>query len=112
MVRQHHRPCGPSAWKLGPEFRREETIDEVRRLRQRESTQRKVLRALRRAACARVERGTYAGRGDGSLKPGRHVIYKKGTPMTNLYLALLDRMGVQPERLGDCTGKLERLAEL
>jgi hypothetical protein len=52
-----------------------------------------------------------AGRGDGSLKPGRHIIYKKGTPMTNLYLALLDRMGVQPERLGDSTGRLERLTE-
>lgn len=53
-----------------------------------------------------------AGRGDGSLKPGRHLIYKKGTPMTNLYLTLLDRMGVQPERLGDSTGKLEHLTEL
>jgi hypothetical protein len=53
-----------------------------------------------------------AGRGDGSLKPGRHLLYKKGTPITNLYLTLLDRMGVQPERLGDSTGKLERLAEL
>ncbi|MFL6275236.1 MAG: DUF1552 domain-containing protein [Blastocatellia bacterium] len=53
-----------------------------------------------------------AGRGDGSLKPGRHVIYKSGTPITNLYMALLDRAGVQAERLGDSTGNLERLAEL
>jgi hypothetical protein len=53
-----------------------------------------------------------AGRGDGSLKPGRHIAYKKGTPMTNLYLTLLDRMGVQPERLGDSTGKLEHLTDL
>jgi hypothetical protein len=53
-----------------------------------------------------------AGRGDGSLRPGRHMVYKKGTPMTNLYLTLLDRMGVQPERLGDSTGKLEHLADL
>src|SRR5205085_3782425 len=42
-----------------------------------------------------------AGRGDGQLRPGRHVVCKRGTPMTNLYLALLDRLGVQPERLGD-----------
>ena len=25
-----------------------------------------------------------AGRGDGSLKPGRHIVYPKGTPMTNV----------------------------
>ncbi len=53
-----------------------------------------------------------AGRGDGSLKPGRHIVYKRGTPMTNLYLALLDRMGVQPEKIGDSTGKVEHLAKL
>ena len=53
-----------------------------------------------------------AGHGDGSLKPGRHIVYPKGTPMTNLYLALLDRMGVQSERIGDSTGKLEHLTGL
>jgi hypothetical protein len=52
------------------------------------------------------------GRGDGSLKPGRHVVYKPGTPMTNLYMALLDRMGVAPESIGDSTGKVEHLSEL
>jgi hypothetical protein len=53
-----------------------------------------------------------AGRGDGSLKPGRHVVYEKKTPMTNLYLTLLDRMGIQPEKIGDSTGKVEHLTEL
>ncbi|HXG64356.1 MAG TPA: DUF1552 domain-containing protein, partial [Blastocatellia bacterium] len=53
-----------------------------------------------------------AGRGDGSLKPGRHIVYGKGTPVTNLYLTLLDRMGVRPEKIGDSTGKLEHLAGL
>lgn len=53
-----------------------------------------------------------AGRGDGSLKPGRHIVYPKGTPMTNLYLTLLDRMGVRPEKIGDSTGKVEHLADL
>lgn len=47
-----------------------------------------------------------AGRGDGSLKPGRHIVYKPGTPITNLYMSLLDRMGVHPETLGDSTGQL------
>ena len=53
-----------------------------------------------------------AGRGDGSLKPGRHVVYKQGTPMPNLYLTLLDRMGVKPEKIGDSTGKVEHLTDL
>ena len=48
-----------------------------------------------------------AGRGDGSLKPGRHLTAPNGTPVTNLYLSLLDRMGVQEEKLGDSTGRLE-----
>ncbi len=47
--------------------------------------------------------------GGGSLKPGRHVRYDKETPMTNLYLSLLDRMGVKADRVGDSTGKLERI---
>ena len=53
-----------------------------------------------------------AGRGDGRLKPGRHIAYPKGTPMTNLYLSLLERMDVPTERLGDSTGQLEYLTEL
>jgi len=52
------------------------------------------------------------GRGDGSLKQGRHIRYEKETPLTNLYLTLLDRMGVQPETIGDSTGKLAQLTQL
>jgi hypothetical protein len=51
-----------------------------------------------------------AGRGDGSLQPGRHIVYPKGTPMTNLYLTLLDRMGVNAEKIGDSTGRVEQLS--
>lgn len=53
-----------------------------------------------------------AGRGDGSLKPGQHIVYKKGTPITNLYLTLFDHMGVRPEKIGDSTGKLDYLADM
>src|SRR4030095_11707269 len=53
-----------------------------------------------------------AGRGDGSLKPGRHIVYPSGTPITNLYLTLLDRVGVHPGKIGDSTGKIEQLTEL
>ena len=48
-----------------------------------------------------------AGRGGGSLKSGQHMVAPKGTPITNLYLSVLDRMGVKEERLGDSTGRLE-----
>jgi hypothetical protein len=53
-----------------------------------------------------------AGGGNGCLKPGRHVLYKPETPMANLYLTLLDRVGVKPEAIGDSTGKLEHLTDL
>ena len=53
-----------------------------------------------------------AGRGDGSLKPGRHIAYQPGKPMTNLYLSLLDMMDVHSEKIGDSTGKLEYLTGL
>ena len=32
--------------------------------------------------------------------------------MTNLFLTMLDRMGVQPEKIGDSTGRIEHLTEL
>jgi hypothetical protein len=53
-----------------------------------------------------------AGHGDGSLKPGRHIAYPKGTPITNLYMTVLDRVGVKPESIGDSTGKVEHLTEI
>ncbi len=53
-----------------------------------------------------------AGRGKGALKSGRHVAYEKGTPMTNLYMTLLDRMGVRPESIGDSTGTVQHLSNV
>ncbi len=47
-----------------------------------------------------------AGGGGGTLKTGRHVKFDEDVPMTNLFLAMLDRMGVKAEKLGDSTGKL------
>lgn len=47
------------------------------------------------------------GTGNGSLKTGRHIDYGKDTPVTNLLLAILDRVGVRQDRLGDSTGLLE-----
>jgi hypothetical protein len=45
------------------------------------------------------------GHGAG-FRTGTHVVYPKDTPMTNLYLTLLEKMGVQQEQLGDSTGEL------
>lgn len=52
------------------------------------------------------------GRGAGGLKPGRHIVYEEQVPMTNLYLALMDRMGMEPEAHGDSTGRVEHLSEI
>ena len=46
------------------------------------------------------------GKGGGTVTTGRHVEYPSETPVANLYLAMLDRLGVQTEKLGDSTGKL------
>ena len=53
-----------------------------------------------------------AGGGGGKFRGGRHVRYAKGTPMTNLYLTMLDGMGVRQEKIGDSTGRVEHLSEL
>jgi len=50
-----------------------------------------------------------AGGANGKLQMGRHIIYPKETPLTNLYLSLLDHAGVRPEVLGDSTGRLTSL---
>lgn len=46
-----------------------------------------------------------AGGGGGTLRPGRHVD-AKGKPMCNLYVAMLERMGVNVDSFGDSTGAL------
>jgi hypothetical protein len=50
-----------------------------------------------------------AGRGGGTLNPGRHVVYKDGTPLANLHLSLLDRMGAPADHVGDSSGRLENV---
>ena len=50
-----------------------------------------------------------AGKAGGTFKPGRRIAMKEEVPMTNLYLSMLDRMGVKAERIGDSNGRLEGL---
>jgi hypothetical protein len=51
-----------------------------------------------------------AGRGNGTLRTGRHIQYPKETPLMNLYLSMLDRMGTPADSFGDSTGRLAGLA--
>ena len=50
------------------------------------------------------------GGGSGTIKGGRHVRHPAKTPVTNLFLTLLDKIGVPLETLGDSTGRLEPLS--
>jgi hypothetical protein len=45
----------------------------------------------------------------GRMKGGRHLLYPEHTPMTNLLLAMLGKVGVELESLGDSTGPLVEL---
>ena len=51
----------------------------------------------------------FAGKAGGAVATGRHIRYAPNTPMTNLYVSMLDRVGVHGETLGDSTGKLHGL---
>ena len=50
------------------------------------------------------------GGGAGQIKGGRHLRVPVGTPLTNLHMTLLGKMGVPAEHLGDSTGTIELLS--
>ena len=50
-----------------------------------------------------------AGNANGSMRTGRLVSYKKETPLCNLYMSMLDRMGCDVAEFGDATGRLQGL---
>ncbi len=50
-----------------------------------------------------------AGKGNGTITTGRHLRYPAATPLANLYVSLLDRMGVTVDGFGDSTGRLTSL---
>jgi hypothetical protein len=49
------------------------------------------------------------GGAGGRMRGGRHLRYPDRTPMTNLLLSMLDKTGVDLERLGDSTAPLADL---
>jgi len=48
-----------------------------------------------------------AGGASGQLNGGRHMQYAPHTPMSNLLLSMLDKLGIQADKHGDSTGKLD-----
>ncbi|MBM3783793.1 MAG: DUF1552 domain-containing protein [Acidobacteria bacterium] len=50
-----------------------------------------------------------AGKGGNRFKGGRRITYRKETPISNLYLTMMDRMGVNAEHFGDATGRAGEL---
>ena len=47
-----------------------------------------------------------AGKAGGRIKSGRHIASPRHTPLCNLYVSMLDCMGVEVEAFGDSTGAL------
>jgi hypothetical protein len=48
-----------------------------------------------------------AGGGAGKMKGARHVKYDEATPLANLHVTLLDKVGVHLDSFGDSTGRIE-----
>jgi len=52
------------------------------------------------------------GGGSGSLTGGKHLRFEKDTPMSNLHLSLLDKLGIHAEKFGDSNGNQNLLADV
>ena len=52
------------------------------------------------------------GGGCGSVKGGRHLRYSEGTPISNLHLTMLDKMGLPLDKIGNSTNALNLLSDV
>ena len=50
-----------------------------------------------------------AGKAGGKISSGKHLKFTNGTPMSNLFLSMSDKLGIPLENIGDSTGKLNQL---
>ena len=50
-----------------------------------------------------------AGKAGGALKTGGHIATPKNTPLCNLYVSMLEKMGTPADHFGDSTGPLKGL---
>jgi uncharacterized protein DUF1552 len=46
------------------------------------------------------------------IKGGRYIRYAKGTPLSNMHMTLLEKLGVPIEKFGNSTGKVDRLTDV
>jgi Protein of unknown function (DUF1552) len=53
-----------------------------------------------------------AGGGAGQVKGGRHVKLSEDTPLANLWLTLIDKMGLPVEKFGDSKGRIDLVSEV
>ena len=53
-----------------------------------------------------------AGGGAGRMQGGRHIQYAEPTPLANLHLTLLDKVGVRLDSFADSEGKVDELFTL
>ena len=53
-----------------------------------------------------------AGGGTGQIKGGRHIRVPEGTPLSNLYLTMLNKLGVRADSIGDSTGQMHQLSSV
>ncbi len=53
-----------------------------------------------------------AGGAAGQIKGGRHLRVAEGTPLSNLYLTMLNKLGVPAESIGDSTGQMHQLSDV
>jgi hypothetical protein len=53
-----------------------------------------------------------AGGGAGRMKGGRHITYAEPTPLANLHLTLLEKVGVRLDRFADSQGTISELLAL
>jgi hypothetical protein len=52
-----------------------------------------------------------AGGAAGNMCGGRHITYKDPTPLANLHLTLLDKVGVHLDSFADSDGRIDELFE-
>ena len=50
-----------------------------------------------------------AGKANGTIQTGRHIVYKSEEPMNNLFLSVLDRLDAKIDKIGDSSGRLKTL---
>ena len=50
-----------------------------------------------------------AGKGAGSIKTGRHIRYQTETPLNNLFLSMLHKVGANEKEFGDSNGVLKEI---